>query len=85
MKLRELLDLIENGPHVRDAQVFIGGELFEVLSAEIDADGDLVLMPDLNRTAETLETGCPVGYIPHPRGSDPDGCVECRAHVAARV
>jgi hypothetical protein len=51
MKLRELLDLIENGEPDREAQVFIGAELFEVATAEIDADGDLVITPDLNRTA----------------------------------
>jgi hypothetical protein len=24
--------------------------------------------------------GCPVGYIPHPLGSDPEGCLVCRDH-----
>lgn len=51
MKLRKLVELIEYGEPGRDAQVFVGSELFEVLSAEIDADGDLVIIPDLNRTA----------------------------------
>lgn len=28
--------------------------------------------------------GCPVGFIPHPLGSDPEGCVNCRDHQEQR-
>lgn len=53
MKLRELLALIEASDSLDlDAQVFIqtDGDLTELLVAEVDSDGDLVLPPDTNVT-----------------------------------